>query len=343
MDKMKSVAIVDERKVELVETSMPEPGEKEILVKVKFSMLCTWEQRVFLRMMPFPLPYVGGHEFSGTIAAVGSSLKPGKYPIGTKVAPRVIPFCGECEYCRKGAQNMCNLVAHEASYGGLAEYITIPPEQLYMVSEDVPFERLAFAEPLACVLTCFDKIKVEMGDDVVVIGAGAMGLLIIMVAKRLGARVIVSEMDEERRKLAEKLGADWTVNPLEENAVGYVRKATHGKGAQVVINCVTAKTVVSECLAMLATTGSFVMFGKMFPDGKIEIDINEIHDRDLSIKGTMSCSVSAFQRSVRMLEQRLIEPEKWGLLSGSFCMNEAQKAFEMAVKPDTYRIGIRFE
>lgn len=238
---------------------------------------------------------------------------------------------------------MCDLIAHEASYGGLAEYIAVSPDQLYMVREDIPFERLAFAEPLACVLTCFDKIKVEMGDDVVVIGAGAMGLLIVMVAKRLGARVIVSEMDEERRKLAEKLGADQTVDPSNEKAVEYVRRATGGKGAETVINCVTAKAVVSDCLAMLATTGSFVMFGKMFPDGKIEIDINEIHDRDLSIKGTMSCSVSAFQRSVRMLEQGLLQPEKWGLLSGEFYMDEAQKAFETAVRPDTYRIGIRFE
>lgn len=339
---MKAVAVVDERKVELVDTEMPEVGVNKVLVKVKFSMLCTWEQRVFLRMMPFPLPYIGGHELTGTIEAVGSNLDPEKYPIGTRVIPHVIPFCGECKLCRKGGQNMCETISQAAAHGGLAEYIAISPNQMYMVHESVPFERLAFAEPLACVITSFDKLNVQLGSDVVIIGAGTMGLLNLLIAKKLGARVIISEMDEKKRKLAKELGADLIVNPVEEDPVQFVRKATLGRGAEVVINCVTAKAVMAQCLSMLATKGIFLMFGKMFPDGKVEIDINEVHDRDLVITGSMNASVSAFQRSVDMLSKGLIKPDEIGLLSQAYDKEDAQMAFEEAVKPDTYRIGIRF-
>lgn len=340
--KMKAVAIVDANKVELVDKEIPDIGDNRVLLKVHTSMLCTWEQRVFTRLQPFPLPYIGGHEFSGEIAAVGKNLDSRKYPIGAKASARTVNYCGECESCRRGASNMCEGYCEESSHGGLAEYVAVDPDQLYIAKEEISFERLCFAEPLGCVITGFDKLGLRLGEDVVIIGAGIMGILNIFVAKMQGLRVIVSEPDENRREYAKKMGADIVFNPETEEPVAFVRKITHGKGAEAVIDCVTFKAVAEQGIMMLATTGTFMMFGKAFPDGKITIDINYIHDHDLRVTGTMSVGVSAFNRSVHLLEKGIIKPEECGLLTAVYDKEEAQKAFEEALKPTTFRVGIRF-
>ena len=339
---MKAVVIVDKEVVELQDRAVPELKADEVLLKIERCMLCTWEQRVFLRMQSFPLPYIGGHEFAGTIAAVGSGLETEKYPVGTKATGRVIPFCGECPSCRRGAENMCETQKQENNFGGLAEYIAVPVSQLYMVNDSVPLERLAFAEPLGCVITCFDKLDVKLGDNVVIVGAGMMGMLNLLVAKLHGAYVIMSEPDDRKRELAKKLGADAVVNPKETDVVGFVKAETSGQGARAVINCVTFKEIIPQCMSMLGIKGTFLMFGKMFPDGKVEFDLNDIHDREYIVTGTMSASVSAFQRAVNLLEKGIVKPEELGLLSETFDKTQCQNAFETAIRPDTYRIAISF-
>jgi len=237
---------------------------------------------------------------------------------------------------------MCETQKQESDFGGLAEYIAVPVSQLYMTGDAVPLERLAFAEPLGCVITCFDKLNIKLGDNVVIVGAGMMGMLNLLVAKLQGAYVIVSEPDDRKRELAKKIGADVVVNPLETDVAAFVKEKTAGQGARAVINCVAFKEIIPQCMSMLGIKGTFLMFGKMFPDGKVEFDLNDIHDREYVITGTMSASVSAFQRAVNLLEKEIIKPDELGLLSETFDKAQCQKAFEAAIRPDTYRIAITF-
>ena len=148
--------------------------------------------------------------------------------------------------------------------------------------------------------------------------------------------------DASKRTLALKLGADAVVDPTEQDAVEFVHKQTGGHGARAVINCVTFKSIIPQCMAMLGIKGTFLMFGKMFPDGKVEFDLNAIHDREYVVTGTMSASVSAFQRAVNLLEKGIIKPETMGLLYATFEKQQCQKAFEEAIRPETYRVAIRF-
>ena len=104
---MKAVAVVDDRKAEIVEIERPEPDGYEILVKVHACALCTFEQRVFIRENNKPLPFVGGHEVSGEIYKIGKYVDPELYPIGRKVAVKTQPSCGSCYYCRRGQSTQC--------------------------------------------------------------------------------------------------------------------------------------------------------------------------------------------------------------------------------------------
>lgn len=339
---MKNVAIVDDSKVELIDSEMPVLEDDKVLIKIHTSLICTWEQRIFLRQMPFPLPFIGGHEFSGVIEAIGKDLDPESYPIGAQVTARLINQCGECAMCRENAQNMCQKIDNAASIGGLAEYVAVPPQKLYLLKRPIPFERLAFAEPLGCVLTAFDKLNVQPGDDVVIIGAGTLGVLNALVGKMFGARVIISETLASKHELPAKLGFQDVFDPILQDPVQYVQELTDGKGADVVIDCVTAKTAAQQALKMLATKGALLMFSKVFPEGIVEVDFNQVHDRDLLITGSMSASVSAFQRAVNLLAKGILKPDEYGLISGLFPSTQAQEAFELAIRPETYRVGITF-
>ena len=133
---------------------------------------------------------------------------------GDKAAARLLNSCGECYYCRSGHENLCvaSFVAHTHSgimgAGGFAEYMTVSAKAVYKLADDVDLDHAALAEPLACCVHSIRNARIQLGDDVVVIGAGIMGALHIRLAKMSGARVIVSELDPVRMDVARKMGAD---------------------------------------------------------------------------------------------------------------------------------------
>ena len=236
---MKIVAITGDHEASVIEAAKPEPGKGQIRMRVEGCALCTFEQRMFTGVVPVPLPFIGGHEVAGYIDAIGEGLKPENYPIGKRIAARTFYSCGHCYGCRHDEPNICTDSSHVdmsqmdiMGMGGLAEYINADISQVYFMPNDMPVEKACFAEPLACVLNSIEKGRIEIGDDVVVIGGGIMGQLHVMCAKLRGARVIMSEPDEARREIAAKLGADVCINPLECDAVEKVKELFSIKEAQ---------------------------------------------------------------------------------------------------------------
>ena len=345
--KMKAVAIVDERKAEVVEVRKPVPKVNQILMKINACAICTWEQRTFTRESHMPLPFIGGHEITGEVAALGEGVSEKDFPVGARIVARLINVCGKCYFCRRGEENLCvemnNLDSSDMEImgtGGMGEYLNINASQAYRIPEELPDTRAVFAEPLACVLNSIEKGRIELGDDVVVIGGGIMGLLHVISAKLSGARVILSEPDAERRKIAEELGCDITFNPMEQDAVAYMKSLTEGRGAEVVFNTTPVSAVAKQAVMMTAPMGRCIMYSSQHPDKPFEISPNWLHNSEAIITGAASPSVRSFRRSVNMLSKNIINPER--LISGIFTYEKAQEAFEAAVRPDTFRIVITF-
>ncbi len=231
-EKMKVVAITGDHEVSIKEVRRPAPEKNQVLVRVRACALCTWEQRMFTRDSKVPLPFVGGHELVGEICALGGSVDEKAYPVGSRVAVRLVHQCGECYFCRVGHPELCaHLNDVDMSQmdipgtGGLSEYLNVSVSQVYFLNQDMPDQTAVFAEPLACVLNSIEKGQIEISDDVVVIGGGIMGLLHVMAAKLCGARVILSEPDRSRRELALELGADMAIDPLAADPVEEVYAA----------------------------------------------------------------------------------------------------------------------
>jgi len=345
-EKMKVIAITGERRTEVREVKKPVPGPGQVLMHITACALCTWEQRAYTQVAQMPLPFVGGHEVAGEIAAIGERVDPKEFPIGRKITARLIHVCGKCYFCRNNQENMCvemnNLDSTDMEIpgtGGLGEYLNVQTSQVYMLPDNLPYERAVFAEPLACVVHSVEQGCVELGDDVVVIGAGIMGMLHVLLAKLKGARVILSEPDEARRRLALELGADIAVNPMETNVVDYVKGITDGRGAEAVFNTTPIASVAEQAVAMTGNNGRCVMYSSMHPDKPIGISPNWLHKSEAVITGSVSPTVRSFFRSVQLIQKGLVNTEK--LVSGVYGYSQANEAFEAAIRPDTYRIIIR--
>lgn len=342
--KMKAAAITSEEKVEIIEVKKPIPKEGEVLVNIKACALCTFEQRTYLGVIKMPLPFIGGHEISGIIESVGPGVDEKEFPVGEKVAVRGFNSCGRCYYCRLGSENLCTNMSNSNKYhdeevngiGGLAQYIAIDQNCIYKLPKNLPFEYGAIAEPLACVVNSMKQGEVDLGNDVVVIGAGIMGILHVMLSKLRGARVIVSEPDAARRAKAKEAGADIVFDPVEENFVEKVKSLTEGRGADVIFNTTAIAKLAEEAIQGVRNNGRVVMYSSIHPDEPISVSPNWIHKSQVKITGAVNPTVESFQTSVILLSKGLIKPKN--LISAKFSLDNIQKAFEEAIRPDTYRI-----
>lgn len=344
-EKMKVVAVTDERKAEVLDSAIPPLRHGKVLVRVKGCALCTFEQRIFTRVAKTPLPFVGGHEIAGEIVAVGEGVDENVYKPGTKVAARLFEACGECYFCRHGEENLCTSKKgmfdpdrEIAGMGGLGQYLAVDAAKLYFVPEELPVRKAVFAEPLACVLNSIERGQIELGDDVMVIGGGIMGQLHVMAAKLSGARVIMSEPDAARREVAEKLGCDYTIDPMETDPVEFAKSLTDGRGVEVVFNTTAIAACAQQAIQMVAPMGRVIMYSTVLGDKPMEVSAGWLHHTEAVITGAVSPSVRSFRRSVAMLSKGLIDPEL--LVSGEYPMEKAQEAFEAAIRPDTFRVVI---
>ncbi len=343
-EKMKIVAVTGERKAEVIEIEKPVAEKNQVLVKIIGCGICTFEQRVYLNIAKMKLPFAGGHEIVGRIEAVGEGVSTEEYSIGQKVVARTMRACGECYYCRHGQPNMCvkkssKFKSEKILPGGLGQFISLDTAQIFPVPEELPDERAVLAEPLACVVNSIRRGQIELGDDVVILGGGIMGMLHLLCAKLKGARVIVSEPDEQRAKLARELGADIVLNPMEVDPVEEVRRIT-GRGADVVFDTIAISAVAKQAVEMTAPLGRCVMYTSMHPDNPIEISAGVIHNTQKTITGAVSPSIASFAVSVAMLSKGIVKPER--LVSLKIPYTRAAEAFEAAVRPDTYRVMMTF-
>ena len=189
--------------------STPDLGRGEVLVKVHAVALCTLEQRIFRGEVKMPLPCTDGHEVAGEIAALGPGVNTKLWAEGQRVAVRLLYNCGECYYCRTGRTNMCERAQKKPvregllpGPGGLCDYIIVDAASLLKIPDTLSYEEACLTEPLACCVHSVGRANIQLGEDVVIIGGGIMGQYHVMLAKRKGARVILSEVDPTRRALA---------------------------------------------------------------------------------------------------------------------------------------------
>jgi len=341
----KRAVFVAPREIRFDEVPLPEPDSHQALVQVKACALCTWEQREYSGQEDF-YPLAGGHEVSGVLIKLGERVY-SDAEIGDRVMASTLNRCGYCESCRRGLDNICDnaykplraVLPDVPGPAGLAEYVLLDDYQLYKASNDVSFEEIALSEPLACVIRSVRKSGVQRGDNVVVVGAGIMGMLHLTLLKQMGVRVIVSEIDEKRAAFAKEHGADATMNPLEAPFGEQVKGLTNGRGADVIFVAVSVAEAVEQALDGVAKGGRVHVYAGIYPRGsKITIDPGPFHSKEITLTGTLSQSKEDVLESVRMISERLIDLKPFISLVLPF--EKLEEGLQRAMQPDTYRVVV---
>jgi threonine dehydrogenase-like Zn-dependent dehydrogenase len=337
----KRAVFVGPQQIRIDELSIPEPGPRQALVKVKACALCTWEQRVYSGEQKF-YPLAGGHEVSGELVKLGSQVFTDAQ-IGDRVMASPLTRCGYCESCRRGLDNICDnnrkpfRNTDVPGPAGLAEYILLDDYQLYKANNETSFEEICLTEPVACVVRSVRKARVERADNVVVIGAGIMGLLHLHLAKQVGARVIVSEPNAERAAFAKKMGADETIDPTQDPFAEQVKALTGGRGADVIFCAMSVASAVEEAISAAASGGRIHVYASIHPRGtKISIDPNPFHSKEIVLTGTVSQDKEDVLQTVRMISGGLIDVKPFISLVLPF--EKLEEGLQAALRPDTYRV-----
>jgi L-iditol 2-dehydrogenase len=284
--------------------------ENEVLIRVQSCGVCGTDVHIVKGESRSTPPVVLGHEYSGTIEDVGSAVKnflPGQH---IAVDPNI--SCGTCYFCRRGEVHLCSkLRALGVDIdGGMAEFCIVPEQQLYHLPGKFPMDASPFIEPVSCVLHGIDRAKIQVGDTVVILGGGTIGLMMLQLVQSAGASVtIVVEPSEQKRMIGRKLGASHVVNPNEVNVLDMVMDIT-GVGADVVIECV-GKPSTSQSALNLARRGGTIEFFGVCPVGQtFPIEPNQIYFKELTIVGSYVNPLT-FDRAIKVLSSGIIRIDEF--------------------------------
>ena len=261
---------------------------------------------------PAAVGAVLGHEFAGKIAAVGSAVT--NVQVGDHIVADPNAPCGKCVPCSRGYPNACEgvLSAPVPGYantfgifrdGAMAKYMVMPGSDVYIIAPEVPAAHGCVAEPLAVAMNGLNKVGVQPGETVVVLGAGPIGLCFLGVAKAAGARTIVSEPSPMRREAAVALGADILVDPSAEDLEEIVSRETDGEGADVAVEAVGH--LFDVCVQIARFGGRVLLFGD---DATAHPAIPQawVMRRELKVYGAFLPKFT-WCRAIQMLEQRLVD------------------------------------
>lgn len=325
------------------ELPIPEVGPTQVLIRMRASALCTWEQRTFSGVDTGSVPLAGGHEYAGYVEAIGQRVQVPGLAVGDLVAASGLPRCGQCYSCRHRMDNLCDNARAARTPGqtfgpaGLGEYNLLEGHQIFKVGPLATPEEAALTEPLACVLHDMKRHPVQPNDVVVIIGAGIMGLLHLVVARRTPCFVIVSEPERVRREKALELGAHAVIDPSTEDYGARVKELSNGRGANVTYVAIGAPRAIEGAVAAAAKRGMVSVYASVHPSTEtITVSPNTLHNREVLLSGSYSQERDDFMNSAELIGRREIDLRP--LISKTFPLSRLVDAFESAIRKDAYRV-----
>ncbi len=308
---MKSAVFYGKHDLRVEEREIPEVGPQEVLIQVKACGICGTDVHVYegdkgaAEVTP---PTILGHEFAGVIAKAGDQVR------GLKVGDRVCIdpncVCGGCDFCRGGQVHFCE---HMIGYGttvdgGFAEYCAVRESQVYLLGENTSFAQGAMTEPVACCLHGIDMCGIEPGHQVVVIGGGMIGLLMLQLARLAGAsKVALLEPVGKKREMGRRLGADVCIDPLHEDVESRLKREGM-TWIRCVIECAGLPATMEQAISLAGKKAVVMMFGLTRPDACISVKPFEIFQKELTLKASY-INPCTQQRALQLIDSGRLDVE----------------------------------
>lgn len=343
---MKAAVFVGPGQLELREVPTPHAGEGEIVLKTGSNTVCGTDVRIMKgeKSAGVRPGVILGHEISGYVHEIGKGVE--GYAEGDLVGINPTVSCGTCFYCRTGAEHLCERAElfGYAIDGGLADYVLIPKQAvtrraLYKAADHLTPAEVSLGEPLGCVLNGVANYEPKMGDTVLIIGAGPIGLLHVMVNKYLGAsQIIVSNTGEERLKIARELGATAVVDPTTTDLEEYVRSLTDGRGADVTVVCIGRNELFQQALECTRPKGHVSAFAGFAKGSLSEMDPNLIHYNELVVTGGSNTSRANYEKALRLIGEGAVNAK--ALHTDTYALDDLFAALDRVQSGEALKVSV---
>jgi 2-desacetyl-2-hydroxyethyl bacteriochlorophyllide A dehydrogenase len=334
---MKALVIEGPRKASIQEVPYPKPGLGEVTIKVKNVGICGTDFHIYEGDFISPFPLIPGHEFSGTIHELGEGVS--GYEVGDRVSADPSLFCGACQFCLSHRGNHCEnwQAIGVTTNGSMAEFVSVPLRNVVKLPDTMSFEVGAFIEPMACVVHGMNRLKLQVGNRVILFGAGAMGQQLIQSISRAGAsELVVVDLDQKKLDLALQWGA--TKGILSKDIDLKLSKEYYPFGFDVVVDVTGIPSVIEQALEYMGPTAKYLQFGVTSENAKIQISPFKLYHKDWELIGSMAVNYTFLPAFHWMKEGRIdVKP----LISKMITLEEVVDFLDKPKDPALLKVQIK--
>jgi threonine dehydrogenase-like Zn-dependent dehydrogenase len=343
---MKAQVLAGVKTLQYIDKPLPVPGPSEAVVKVEFCGICGTDVHCYETGLLVPAGTVLGHEITGVVSAVGSSVE--TCQVGDRVAVNPIPRCGTCYWCERGQFVLCSEGLKEEigitrdNDGGFAEYVRVryPQVMLHHLPDGVPFQHGALVEPLATSLHAVRMSRLQSGDSAMVFGAGMIGLGVVEFLRIAEAgKIIVAEPSPPKRQLALELGADLVFDPGTDLGAcdGSVLEETGGIGPDIVFECSGHPEAFQGSLQCVRKGGQVIAVG--FGDSDVSLDLLGMILKEIELKAILGY-YDEFDRVLDLMRRELIHASAY--VSEIVSLRSLERGIHRLLqRPDTIKILVK--
>jgi len=332
-------------KMEIRDIEIPKLKDKDVLIKIEYVGICGSDVHYLEhgKIGDFIVngDFILGHECAGTVVEIGTAVE--NLKVGDRVALEPGQTCGHCEFCKAGKYNLCRAVEFLATppyHGCLMNYIAFPENMAFKLPDNISTKEGALVEPLAVGIHAANQGDVKLGDSVVILGAGTIGLVTLLACKAKGASdIIVVDVIPKRLEFAKKLGATTVINALEADVFAEIDKLTNNMGVDVAIETAGSARTISQTPYLIKNGGCVVLVG-LAPQDIIEYNFAKIMAKEAQIKSVFRYR-NIYPQAIKAISTGLIDIS--GIVTHEFDFEDTAKAFDYAInnKQDVVKAVIK--
>lgn len=328
MKKMKAVVFEKARTMKIKEVNYPTLSQDDVIIKVKSCGVCGTDLHIYDGEFIAKFPLIPGHEFCGVVCEVGENVKNVK--VGDKVVVDNPIYCGECDYCKRNQEHFClNFRSQGVTEdGGFAEYVKVDKKRV-LKFKNLSFEEAAFTEPVACAVHGIKVIKPKPGNEVLIFGAGPVGLILLQLLKHCGAsKIVVCAPTEAKLKKAKDLGATDTIKIERDNlkeSISAIRKCTP-LGFDIVIDATGSSKILENAFNFVRKGGKIHVFGVYPYRAKITLSPYQVFIQELKVIGSFA-QLYDFPDALNLLENKVVKVKP--LISHIMKLEEFEQALNI--------------
>ncbi|ALC83034.1 MULTISPECIES: NAD(P)-dependent alcohol dehydrogenase [Bacillus] len=330
---MKAAVMHSTREINIETIPVPQIGDDEVLIKVMAVGICGSDLHYYThgRIGNYIVekPFILGHECSGEVAAVGSSVN--RFNVGDRVAVEPGVTCGHCEACKEGRYNLCpdvQFLATPPVDGAFVQYIKIRQDFVFSIPDSLSFEDAALIEPFSVGIHAAMRTKLQPGSTIAIMGMGPVGLMAVAAAKAFGAgTIIVTDLEPLRLEAARKMGATHVINIREQDPLNEIKTITNGRGVDVAWETAGNPKALQTALASLLRGGKLAIVG-LPAQNEIPLNVPFIADNEIDIYGIFRYA-NTYPKGIQFLASGIIDTKH--LVTDKFTLEDTREAMERAL------------